>query len=189
MPCSEFQSARVAPATLPLRDEIQREIDGLMRGRTPLVLFTTLARDERLFHKFFSGGLLDRGHLTIRQREIVIDRITAQRGAEYEWGVHVSVYGERAAFTKEEIASLVSGRPEDPCWNATERTIIALCDQLESTSDITDDLWSALSDSFAPEAIIELVILAGQYRMISGLVKALRLPLEPGSARFGEYRT
>jgi hypothetical protein len=27
----------------------------------------------------------------MREREIVIDRVTASCGAEYEWGVHVSV--------------------------------------------------------------------------------------------------
>ena len=58
----------------------------------PLMLFTTLARDPRLFGKFFAAGLLDRGHLTLRQREIVIDRTTALCGSEYEWGVHVALF-------------------------------------------------------------------------------------------------
>jgi hypothetical protein len=61
-------SARIAPAPPPLPTDIQQAIDAVMRGNTPLVLFTTLARDRRLFFKFFSSGLLDRGHLTIRQR-------------------------------------------------------------------------------------------------------------------------
>jgi hypothetical protein len=49
-----------------------------MRGAPPLQLFTTLARDRRLFGKFFDAGLLDRGHLTLRQRELVIHRTTAR---------------------------------------------------------------------------------------------------------------
>jgi hypothetical protein len=77
----EKHSARIAPAPPPLPTDIQQAIDAVMRGNTPLVLFTTLARDRRLFFKFFSSGLLDRGHLTIRQREIVIDRVTAACGA------------------------------------------------------------------------------------------------------------
>lgn len=67
---------RIAPAT-ELDPEVDAVITTVMHGRTPLVLFTTLARDKRLFGKFFGGGLLDRGHLTLRQREIVIDRTTA----------------------------------------------------------------------------------------------------------------
>ena len=57
---------------------MQEAIDAIMRGAPPLVLFTTMARDRRLFFKFFNSGLLDRGNLTIREREIVIDRVTAR---------------------------------------------------------------------------------------------------------------
>ena len=85
-------SVRIEPAPLPLHGDMQEAVDTIMRGAPPLVLFTTMARDRRLFFKFFNSGLLDRGHLTIRQREIVIDRVTASCRAEYEWGVHVSVY-------------------------------------------------------------------------------------------------
>ena len=86
----KFHSARVDPAPSPLPADIQDSIDAVMRGNEPLVLFTTLARDRRLFFKLFNAGLLDHGHPAIRQREIVIDRVTAQCGAEYEWGVHVA---------------------------------------------------------------------------------------------------
>jgi hypothetical protein len=54
------------------------------------------AGGRRLFFKLFNSGILDRGHLTIRQREIVIDRVTAQCGAGYEWGVHVAVYATKS---------------------------------------------------------------------------------------------
>jgi hypothetical protein len=67
-----------------------------------------MARDRRLFFKFFNSGLLDRGHLTIRQREIVIDRVTASCDAEYEWGVHTAVYADKAGLTGRQIASLVT---------------------------------------------------------------------------------
>ena len=101
-----------------------------MRGRPPLVLFTTLARDHRLFFKFFNSGLLDRGHLTIRQREIVIDRVTASCGAEYEWGVHVSVFAAKAGLTEAQITSLTLGGPDDNCWTDADRLLIRLCDSL-----------------------------------------------------------
>ena len=97
------------PRRPPLPADIQQAIDAIMRGNPPLVLFTTLARDHRLFFKFFNSGLLDRGHLTIRQREIVIDRVTAACGAEYEWGVHVSTFAAKAGLSEEQIASLTNG--------------------------------------------------------------------------------
>jgi alkylhydroperoxidase family enzyme len=177
-------SARMAPAPPPLPTEIQQAIDAIMAGRPPLLLFTTLARDRRLFFKFFDSGLLDRGHLTIRQREIVIDRVTASCGAEYEWGVHVSAFAAKAALSEEQIASLTTGAPSDDCWDDAERVLIALCDSLHRGCTVDDDLWAQLSGYHSDEAILELLMLAGTYRTVSYLVNSLRLPLEPGARTF-----
>lgn len=178
--------ARISPAAPPLEPEVQEAIDAVMRGNPPLVLFTTLARDPRLFHKFFAGGLLDRGNLTIRQREIVIDRVTATCGAEYEWGVHVSVYGDKSALTAEQVTSLVAGGADDPCWSDEDSVLIRLCDSLDADCTVDDELWSELISLHTEEAIIEMLMLAGFYRTVSYLVNGLRLPLEPGTARFAE---
>ena len=67
-------------------------------GVPPLVLFRTMARSPRVFAKMFAGGLLDKGPLSLRQREIVIDRTTARLGCEYEWGVHIAFFAERVGF-------------------------------------------------------------------------------------------
>ena len=155
-----------------------------MRGNPPLVLFTTLARDRRLFFKFFNSGLLDRGHLTIREREIVIDRVTASCGAEYEWGVHVSVFAAKAGLTEEQITSLTIGGPDDTCWSDADRLLIRLCDSLHENCTVDDALWAELARHHSDEALLELLMLAGTYRTVSYLVNSLRLPPEPGARRF-----
>jgi alkylhydroperoxidase family enzyme len=181
-------SARIAPAPEPLPADVQQAIDAIMRGNPPLVLFTTLARDRRLFFKFFNSGLLDRGHLTIRQREIVIDRVTAACGAEYEWGVHVSTFAAKAGLSEEQITSLTTGGPQDACWDDGDRVLIRLCDSLHSSCTVDDDLWAQLSTNHSDEAILELLMLAGTYRTVSYLVNALRLPLEHGARTFPTKR-
>jgi len=180
----KIHSARMAPASPPLDRDMQEAIDAIMRGAPPLVLFTTIARDRRLFFKFFNSGLLDRGHLTIRQREIVIDRVTASCGAEYEWGVHVSVYAAKAGLTEAQITSLVTGGPDDGCWTDEDRVLIRLCDSLQQSCTIDDALWTQLTAHHGEEAMLELLMLAGTYRTVSYLVNGLRLPLEPGARRF-----
>jgi alkylhydroperoxidase family enzyme len=178
-------NARIAPAEPPFNDEIQARLDRLMPpGVPPLVLFTTLARDQRLFDRFMSGGLLDRGHLTMRQRELVIDRVTARCGSEYEWGVHVAFFAARAGLDEVQQRSLVHGGPLDPCWSAEDRLILQLCDSLHDMNDVDDRLWAALAAHFTESAIIELVMLAGAYHTVSYLTAVLRLPLEDFAARF-----
>jgi alkylhydroperoxidase family enzyme len=179
-------SARISPAASPLPADIQASIDAIMRGNEPLVLFTTLARDHRLFFKMFSSGLLDRGHLTLRQREIVIDRVTAQCGAEYEWGVHIATFATKAGLTERQIASLVGdGATGD--WSDDERILIRFCDSLHDSCTVDDELWQSLARYHSDEAIIELLMLAGYYRMVSYLVNGLRLPLEPKTPRFVDF--
>ena len=176
---------RVAPAEPPYPAEIQARFDALMPpGVAPLVLFRALARDQRLFQRFRGAGLLDKGHLTLRQREIVIDRVTAQCGSEYEWGVHVAFFAERAGLDETQQRSLVRGEPSYACWSAPDALLIRFCDTLHATCGVDDALWAELRARLSEEAMLELLLLAGFYRTVSYLTNALRLPLEPYAARF-----
>lgn len=175
---------RIAPATPPFDPDVQQSIERVMRGAPPLRLFTTLARDARLARKFFFSGLLDRGHLSLRAREIVIDRTTARCGSEYEWGVHVAHFGEAAGLDEAQVDSLARGGPGDACWLPEEADLIRLCDALHRDCDVDDALWARLRTRYSEEAMLELLMLAGFYRTVSYLTNALRLPLEAGARRF-----
>jgi alkylhydroperoxidase family enzyme len=128
--------------------------------------------------------LIDRGHLALRQREIVIDRTTALCHSEYEWGVHVAFFAHRVALADEHLRSLVHGDAEDTCWNAGERLLIRMCDELHRTCSLSDRLWTELRQEHSEQAMLELLMLAGFYRTISYLTNALQLPLESFGARF-----
>ena len=180
--------ARVEPASPPFVPDIAEIIDQTMRGKPPLHLFATVARDPRLAKKFFAGGLLDKGNLSLRQREVVIDRTTALCRSEYEWGVHITVYAAKAGLTEEQIRSTATGSADDACWSEEDRLLIRLCDALHRCCDIDDELWLALRNAFSENAIIELLMLAGFYRTVSYLTNGLRLPLEAVGARFPEKR-
>ena len=175
-------TARIAPAKPPFPAGIQASLDGLMRGKPPLRLFTTLARDPRLFQKFFAGGLLDRGHLRLRQRELVIARTTALCRSEYEWGVHIALFASHARFDAPRSLRWPPGKRRMPAGRDEDRLLLALCDMLHAECDVDDALWRSLQSAFSDEAILELLMLAGFYRTVSYLTNALRLPVEPGSA-------
>src|SRR5215216_4878123 len=98
--------SRIAPAEPSYPPTIAEALDRIMPpGFEPLVLFRTMARSPRVFTKMFAGGLLDKGPLSLRQREIVIDRTTARLGCEYEWGVHIALFASRIGFTPEHVAA------------------------------------------------------------------------------------
>lgn len=176
---------RIAPAEPPYEPAIAEALDRIMPiGLEPLMLFRTMARNPRIFAKMFAGGLLDKGALSLRQRELVIDRTTARLGCEYEWGVHVALFAERARFGPIEIAATVGGGADADCWSLSERVLVALVDDLVDRRTIEGGTWQALAMHFDEAQILEAIALVGYYHTISFLCRGLGLPLEAWSARF-----
>lgn len=69
----------------------------------PLKLFRTLIHHPDLMSRMRSlgSGLLGKGLLEARERELVIDRVCARCGCEYEWGVHVAAFGALVGLSPE----------------------------------------------------------------------------------------
>lgn len=176
---------RIAPAEAPYPPQIAAELARIMpQGVEPLVLFRTMAKSPRVFEKMFAGGLLDKGPLSLRQREIVIDRTTARLGCEYEWGVHIAFFADRVDFGPERVAATVHGPADAPCWSADEQALLAAVDDFVDHRTITATTWTALAKHFDEPQILEAIALVGYYHTISFLCRGLKLSLEPYGARF-----
>jgi len=190
MQTTDRHGARVDPLAPPFPAELQAVFDKIMPpGVPPLVLFTTLARVPRVYDRFRAGSLLDRGPLTLRQREIVIHRTCARCGCAYEWGVHAAFFAERTGLTAEHLQSTACGSADDPVWSNDERLLIGLADELHDAAGLSEDLWNALQATYSIEQILELIALAGFYHTVSFFANGLRLPLEPFAVAFPTRRT
>jgi alkylhydroperoxidase family enzyme len=175
--------SRITPLTPPYAPEVQTAFDAIMpAGAAPLVLFRTLAVNERVYQRFRAGGLLDRGLLSLRQREIVIDRTCALNRCEYEWGVHIAFFAAKVRLTPRQIEATVLGG--DAEWTADEQLLLDVCEELDATRHISEVLWNSLADCFTSQQILEIIALVGFYRTVSLYANALALPLEPFAARF-----
>jgi len=176
--------SRIAPLEPPYAPEIQQQFDRIMRGAPPLMLFRVIAGNARAWEKFCAGGLLDRGPLSLREREIVIDRTCARTGCEYEWGVHVSAFAEAAHLTDAQVRATVLAGADAPCWSAAEQALIAAVDALHLQARLSDDEFKALSAHYDDAKILEIILLCGFYRTVSYLANGLDLSLEANAARF-----
>lgn len=174
---------RIAPLTAPYKDDVQKSFDAIMPpGADPLVLFRTLATSDRHWRKFRAGSLLDRGPLSLREREIIIDRTCALAGCEYEWGVHVAIFAGPARLTEEQVAATVSG--ERGCWTPAERALLEAVDALHARATLDEGEWTALRAHYEEDQILEVLLLCGFYRTVAYVANGLALPLEPTAARF-----
>jgi alkylhydroperoxidase family enzyme len=176
---------RIEPVSPPFPAELQKVFDRVMpSGVPPLRLFTTLARVPRIYDRFRAASLLDRGPLSLRQREIVIDRTCARCGCAYEWGVHVAFFQQRVALTPEQVRATVLGGPNDSVWSDEERLLIRLVDELHESANISDELWTELAAAFSIDQLLELIALVGFYHTVSFFANGLRLPPESYGATF-----
>jgi len=176
--------SRIAPLEPPYAPEIQAQFDRIMRGAPPLALFRVMAGNPRAWDKFRAGSLLDRGPLSLREREIVIDRTCALTGCEYEWGVHVAAFAEAAHLTAEQIRATVFAGSYAGCWSPGEKALIAAVDALHDRATMSDAEFATLARHFDHAQILEVIMLCGFYRTVSYLANALDLPLEQKAARF-----
>jgi alkylhydroperoxidase family enzyme len=176
--------SRIAPLEPPYAPEIQQQFDRIMRGAPPLTLFRVMAGNPRAWDKFRAGSLLDRGPLSLREREIVIDRTCARTGCEYEWGVHIALFAEAADLSDEQVRATVLGTADAPCWSAAEQALIAAVDALHDSATLDDAEFAALAAHYDDAKIFEIMLLCGFYRTVSYLANGLALPLEEKAARF-----
>src|SRR5438552_3409745 len=163
------QAPRIAPLEPPYAQEIQAQFDAIMRGAPPLTLFRVMAKHERAWAKFRGGSLLDKGALTLRQREIVIDRTCALNACEYEWGVHIAIFAKAADLTDQQVTATVRGAADAACWSAAEQALLRVVEALHRRSTLTDEEFNGLAAYYSEAQILEVILLCGFYRTRSYL--------------------
>ena len=161
----------------------------------PLKLFRTFTRNLPFATAIgpLGGHMLSRGRgsgagYDERSRELVIHRVCALCDCEYEWGVHIASYASKVGLTEEQIYATVHGHPGDTCWDARDRSVLTMVDQLHCSGSLDDDAFQSLAAHFAPAVIIELLALAGWYHVISYVANGCRTELEDWAPRFPERR-
>ncbi|MGZ4194319.1 MAG: carboxymuconolactone decarboxylase family protein [Solirubrobacteraceae bacterium] len=182
---------RIAPLQPPYAPEVETMLRRWMppgAAVEPLALFRTLAVHGELMSRMrpLGSGILNHGLVAPRDREIVLQRACARAGAEYEWGVHAVAYAEQVGLTSEQLASTAGGADAaaDPCWSERDALLIRLADELHDSSTVSDELWAQLERHHTQPQLLELIVTAGWYRTLAGVINAARVPLEPWAARF-----
>ncbi|MFF5295742.1 carboxymuconolactone decarboxylase family protein [Paractinoplanes globisporus] len=180
---------RIAVLQPPYAEEAAAQLAGMMpAGVPPIGLFRMFARNLPMTRAMHGWGRYELGRdltLSMRERELVIDRTCARCGCEYEWGVHVMMFGDRVGLTPGQRRSLAHGGPADPCWtDERERLLLEAVDALHDDNDIGDELWARLAAAFDEPRLMDLLLLCGWYHAVSFAARAARLPLEPGAPRW-----
>jgi len=183
----------MSPRLMPLEPPYDDDIGALLAkwmppgaAVEPLKLFRTMAHHKDLFDRMrpLGAGILGRGTIDPAEREIVIDRVCARCGCDYEWGVHVTSFGAAVGLSPEKLAATVTATADDPIWTERESLLIRLVDELHDTSTVSDALYAELAKNWDKTQLIELTIINGFYHLIAYIANTFHIAPEDWAARF-----
>ncbi len=192
-PSAPATAAALPPSTrLPLRappydDDVAQYIGNTaFKGLSPQHLRLALAHQPALGRAFqaLAHQVLFQCALPEREREIAIIRTGALKRSEYEWGMHVSIYGDKCGLSAAQIAELTQGTPSAALWTDKERLIVQAVDELHHHSTVSDTTWAALRAHWPEPQIVELILSTGFYTMAAMFLNSVAVPLEDGAERF-----
>jgi alkylhydroperoxidase family enzyme len=181
--------SRLLPLAAPYEPAVAAQLARMMpAGAEPIALFRLFVRNLPMAQAMSGWGSYELSRelsLSLREREIVIDRTCARAGCEYEWGVHVAIFAARAGLDADQVRSLTVGDASDPCWlDAREQLLIRVVDALHDERDIGDALWHDVGRHFTDAEVLDLLMLCGWYQAISLVARTTRLANEPGTPTF-----
>jgi alkylhydroperoxidase family enzyme len=156
-------------------------VDGVRKPREDKAALEILIRHAELYkaHMEVAQKYLSDCEMSIRDRELAILRIGWLSQAPFEFGAHVKI-AKRNGITSEEIERVVAGSSA-PGWSKQDRAIVRAVEELHFDSMIADETWADLQQFYNDKKLIELVILAGQYKTVAYYQNSLRLPLPEGN--------
>ncbi len=173
---------RIDPLAPPFSAEVQTQFDQLPSSwQPPFEHFKILARDPRLLRAYRLGSVayLEPSHLSLRQREVFLLRVTGRCRNAFEWCLRAHYFADDAGITETQMHASVHGNADNACWETGDRVLIRLADELHDTASISDALWAEVRGAFSEQAILQLLLLAGHYRTNAYVSVGLQVPVDP----------
>jgi 4-carboxymuconolactone decarboxylase len=152
--------------------ELQEIVAGAPISSGVMRLFQTLAHNPRLLKRFnvMAGGLLTKGLLPARERELVILRTAFRCRSVFEFGQH-TIIGLASGLRQDEIDQIVLP-PEEAAFPSSDEALIRMVDELYDGNCVTDRTWLQLRNRWHEAELLELLMVAGFYWMLAGVLNS-----------------
>jgi alkylhydroperoxidase family enzyme len=170
-------SARVQPL-----EEAMAKAREAMKGmpHNAVNVRSTMAHHPGMARAFggFANFVLNEAQTPRRQRELVILRMGWNCQARYEFGQH-TMFGLAHGVTKEEVSAVT--RPvSQHAWSDEDRVLLQMVDDLYTDDCVSDSTWTDLTAHWITPEIMEFVMAALCYRVVSGFLNTCGVELDEG---------
>jgi 4-carboxymuconolactone decarboxylase len=149
-----------------------------------IAITRTFARYPKLAEpRALNSGYVNRGSkLSPRYREMLILRTGWNCQSEYEWAQHVGNVGRARDYGLDPVR--IAEGPDRAGWDMFEATLLRAADELYRDAIVSDRTWNVLADRFDTTMMMNVIVTASNYRMVSIALNALGVQIEPGNERF-----
>lgn len=143
----------------------------------PEMVLTLMGCHPGLYEKVadVSVALMAQSRLPRRDLELVVLRTDWLCQSPYNWGEHVPI-AKRFGITSEEIERVTAGS-EAVGWSEHERALLKAAEELHGEALLSGETWDVLARSFSDDQIFELIVLIGQFTLVTYFQNSLRFRL------------
>jgi 4-carboxymuconolactone decarboxylase len=177
MPLRRPVSARLEPlesAVGPAREAMRGMPHNAVNVRATMAHHPVLARA----FGSFAGAVLNEARTPRRQRELVILRMGWNCQARYEFGQH-TMYGLANGVSPQEVSAVTRPLSQHP-WSDEDRVLLQMTDDLYADDCVSDATWGELEARWATPDIVEFLMAALCYRLVSGFLNSCGVELDEG---------
>lgn len=149
-----------------------------IEGLPVLNLFRMLPWSGKIAPQFLrlGGAILTRTKLDPKLRELAILRVGAATGSDYEVHHHRRI-GQDVGLTDAQMDAAAIGASQAGL-DDTGRIVIAFTDAVLNEVKAPDDLLDQALEALGPEALAELVMTIGYYRLVAGFLLNFGVEIE-----------
>jgi AhpD family alkylhydroperoxidase len=146
----------------------------------PPNLYRTLANHPALLAAWteFANSIRHDSKTPRAMRELMILRTAQLTRSEYEWAQHLKM-ARKMGVREAQSAALADWRASSE-FDARERAALLLTEAVQAIG-VSDEVHAEVKKHFSDAEFVELTFTAAFYAMVSRMLDALRVELDPGA--------
>jgi len=160
--------------------EQKKFADIALAGRGTAGSFNISLRSPEAGQLFYAMGERVRFHMSVpdKLKELAIILTARYWGAQFEWLAHRRAAAQ-AGLTEDKIKAIAEER-RPTGMSADEETVYTFITELFKTRQASDATFAAVKTLVGERGVVDLLVSAGYYQMVSMFMNVDRLPPSPG---------
>lgn len=128
----------------------------------------------------FADAMWTKTGIPVATQEVAILRTALMSGSRYEWARHFPI-AIRAGLSDEQLRALTYAKVPSEQFDSFDLAVIQLVDEINTLPGATAETIERLREHVEDPQVLELVLLAGFYLMVSKVLATLDVQVEADS--------